>query len=80
MVDNVVTPNEDGKKERFYVENLEYYPGSQLQVFNRWGQKVYEHPGYDNSWVPAELEAGSYYYNLTPPDKPIMTGMFRLLR
>src|SRR5690606_7195941 len=38
---NVFTPNGDGKNERFVIGGLEKYPGSKLQVFNRWGGQVY---------------------------------------
>jgi gliding motility-associated-like protein len=47
---NIITPNDDGKNETFYIENIEHYPNSVLRIFNRWGRKVYDTRGYNNNW------------------------------
>ncbi len=77
---NVVTPNGDGLNDYFYFENLEFYPGSKLQVFNRWGQQVYSHTAYNNDWEPNDLEEGSYFYTLLLPEGEPLKGMFAVLR
>ncbi len=66
------SPNGDGVNDRFVIEFIEDYPQNKLQVFNRWGGKVYEKEGYDNTWDgnnpdgmgSGELPAGTYYYLL----------------
>ncbi|GEM_PF-5017654 len=77
---NVVTPNGDGINDRFYVENLEFYPGSKLQVFNRWGQEVFSQAAYNNDWEPRELEDGSFYYSLTLPEGRQLNGFFAVVK
>lgn len=64
-VPNVVTPNGDGVNDVLFVENLEYYLNGNLRIFNRWGQTVYEASAYKNDWSPANLEGGTYFYQLT---------------
>jgi hypothetical protein len=47
-----VTPNGDGKNDYLHIQNIEYYPNTNVQVFNRWGNLVWELPttcgGYKN--------------------------------
>ena len=61
---NVLTPNGDGQNDllrlRFlYAADL---TGFQLQVFNRWGRKVYEGRNATEGWNPIDSSAGTYYY------------------
>ena len=65
---NVITPNSDGKNDRFVIEGVEHYPNSVLTIFNRWGSKVLEEKGYQNNWDGRDhgkkLSAGIYYFVL----------------
>lgn len=63
-IPNVFTPNGDGYNDNFVVENLNYYPFSKLQIFNRWGKKVYTNDNYANNWNGENLAEGVYYYVL----------------
>ncbi len=64
LVPNVFTPNGDNQND-FFAPRL---GGCQprLQVFTRWGQKVYESPAYFNNWDGRGQAAGIYYFLLTP--------------
>jgi len=76
VVDDIIpnqifTPNGDGQNDTYYVKNIEFYPGSRITVFNRWGNKVYEKSGYLNDWDGYSnvnkvgsnaLPVGTYYY------------------
>ncbi len=63
-ISNVITPNGDGVNDMFAIENLEYYVNGNLKIFNRWGQMVFENTDYKNDWSPADLEGGTYFYQL----------------
>jgi len=67
LIPNVMTPNSDGYNDNFFVTNLEFYPESKLQVYNRWGKKVYEDSKYQNNWDGDQLDDGVYFYILTVP-------------
>ena len=64
FIPNVITPNGDGANDVFFIKNLEYYPGSRLFIFNRWGQELYSSMDYRNDWGGGNLSAGNYYYHL----------------
>jgi gliding motility-associated-like protein len=60
---NVITPgNNDGINDVLYIKNADKYPNNLLQVFNRWGKKVFEMQNYDNKWNGDNLADGTYYY------------------
>ncbi len=61
---NVVTPNEDGKNDVFIVDGIEEGDW-QLEVYNRWGQRIYYDKHYANTWNPSALSAGTYFFSLT---------------
>jgi gliding motility-associated-like protein len=67
-VPNVITPNGDGMNDNFVVTNIEYYPGSVLMIFNRWGKKIYESDSYQNDWKGDNHPDGVYYYILNVKD------------
>lgn len=77
---NVVTPNGDGKNDVFRIENIEFYPGNELQVFNRWGQQVFVAANYGNDWSPTELNEGTYQYRLSLPNGEVYSGALRVVR
>ena len=47
-VNQLVTPNGDGKNDFLFIEGLEIVNSSKLQIFNRWGVKVYDGTNYNN--------------------------------
>jgi len=46
----LVTPNGDGKNDEFVIEELKLFPNNQLQIFNRYGLKVFEKENYTNEF------------------------------
>lgn len=60
-VPNIFTPNADGRNDTFKLPGLPSGAAS-LQVFNRWGTRVYANDQYANEWTGAHLPAGIYYY------------------
>ena len=64
IIPNIFTPNNDGKNDVFKIAGLEAYKGSQLIIFNRWGNEVYRADNYLNDWNGSNLAEGTYYYLL----------------
>jgi len=79
-VPNVFSPNGDGKNDALEFTGVEYYPGNSLQVYNRWGQPVYEASSYRNNWRASGVPEGTYYYVLKLPNGKEYTGHVTLLR
>ena len=70
---NIFTPNGDGYNDFLMIKNIKFYPGNEIHVFNRWGNKVFSQTNYANDWDGDGLPAGTYYYILDLKDgsKPI---------
>lgn len=71
MVPNVITMNYDDINDEFIIRNIEDYDRVRLQIFNRWGNLVFETEDYQNDWKGLdksgkELEVGVYTYVVTP--------------
>ncbi|MBB1140443.1 gliding motility-associated C-terminal domain-containing protein [Myroides sp. WP-1] len=47
VIYNLVTPDGDGKNDYFIIENIKKFPNNKVEIYNRWGVKVYETTGYD---------------------------------
>ncbi len=84
MIPEGFSPNGDGINETFNIKGIEDYPKNVFEIFNRWGDKVYNAQPYENTWDGKstiglrvggnELPVGTYFYVLdlgdgTPPFK-----------
>jgi len=48
-IHDAISPNEDGKNDYFYIKNITKYPDNSVQIFNRWGIKVFDTENYDSN-------------------------------
>ena len=66
---NILTPNGDGRNDRFVIRNLDVYPDNEVRIFDRAGRLVYQQRNYNNTWDGTingrPLAEGTYYYILT---------------
>lgn len=79
-VPNVVTPNGDGKNDVFKIKGIEFFPVNTVQLFNRWGQKVFEAQNYQNTYSPTDLESGVYVYKILIPKEQGKEGVIRIIK
>jgi gliding motility-associated-like protein len=64
---NVVTPNNDGINDELYFQYLDFYPNSQIEILNRWGQLIFQSEDYQNDWNGESFTEGTYFYKLYVP-------------
>ena len=78
IVYNAVSPNGDGINDTFHIKGINKYPDNSLEIYNRWGVKVYEAKSYNESDVMfagysdgratinrgEKLPTGTYFYIL----------------
>jgi gliding motility-associated-like protein len=61
-----ISPNSDGKNDFFNVLNIENYPNHNIQIFNRYGVKVYQGNTLTSKWDGThngqQLPVGTYFY------------------
>ncbi|PCI93899.1 MAG: hypothetical protein COB15_15445 [Flavobacteriales bacterium] len=60
---NVFTPNGDIHNQFLTFKNAEYYE-NHIEVFNRWGTKVFTADNYQNDWNGDNLNEGTYFFIL----------------
>lgn len=61
-IPNIITPNGDGINDLFYITNVEFYPNSEIKIYNRWGKLIYENNNYQGDWDASNYSDGTYYY------------------
>ncbi len=88
LVPNAFSPNGDGLNDVFRVAGLSYQKVTFFQVYNRYGQALYqsdnENPAWDGTFKGQPCDAGTYYYHigLSYPDGSVkvLKGDLLLLR
>jgi gliding motility-associated-like protein/uncharacterized repeat protein (TIGR01451 family) len=79
------SPNGDGINDLFVIRGIYNFPKNAFEIFNRWGDKVFEANPYQNTWDGKatkgirvggdELPVGTYFYVLDLGDgSPIYKG------
>lgn len=49
VVYNLVTPDGDGKNDYFIIDNINKFPNNTVEIYNRWGVKVFDTHNYDSA-------------------------------
>lgn len=88
LVYNAIAPN--GYEANRYMQIVNLPEGSIVTIYNRWGDKVFEMTGYDDTVAGKrfegfgldgkELPSGNYFYKIELPDASPLTGFLSLKR
>ncbi|OMQ10478.1 gliding motility-associated C-terminal domain-containing protein [[Flexibacter] sp. ATCC 35103] len=46
---NAISPNGDGVNDTFHIAGIDKYPDNSVEIYNRWGVKVFETKSYNES-------------------------------
>jgi gliding motility-associated-like protein len=85
VIPNVFSPNGDGINDTWIIRYLDSYPGATVQIFDRYGKRIFSSVGYNNPWNGTiggnPVPAGVYYYIVDPKNglKPI-NGSLTIIR
>ncbi|OOQ59630.1 hypothetical protein BC343_05550 [Mucilaginibacter pedocola] len=82
---NTFTPNGDGVNDTWTIKYLNSYPGNTVNVYNRYGERVYSSVGYGTPWdgtyKGVNLPAGTYYYIINPRNgRKVVSGSVTIIR
>jgi len=82
---NQFSPNADGINDALTINCIENFPDNTLEIFDRYGNSVYEAKNYDNSWTGTgkngDLPKGTYFYLLNLNDgSEIRKGWIQIVR
>lgn len=84
-VPNAFTPNGDGINDTWVLLYLESYPGCTVEVFNRYGQRVFHSSGNSRAWDGkmngSLLPPATYYWVIDPKNgKGLLKGSVTIIR
>jgi gliding motility-associated-like protein len=84
-VPNTFTPNGDGVNDKWNIADLDKYPSVTVDIFTRYGQKVFHSDGYGNPWDGTfngnRLPNGVYYYVINTRFKELkLAGYITILK
>ncbi len=69
FIADALSPNGDGYNDTWVIGGLEFFPQAQVNVYNRWGQLVFESTGYhidwDGTFAGEPLPIADYFYVIT---------------
>lgn len=82
-IPSLITPDGDGKNDRFFIPGIEALGRVQLTVFDRRGVLVYENLSYDNLWYGTDyndktLPNDTYFYIIRAEIGPAISGYLYL--
>ena len=83
-IPNVFSPNGDSMNDFFRIPGIEGFPNSKLEIYNRWGNVIYQSNDYGGGWdgrINNEPVAdGTYYYILRRSDGENFHGGLTITR
>lgn len=81
---NVITANNDGVNDFFYIDDALVFKENHLMILNRYGGVVYETDDYRNDFQGTDLSEGTYFYVFTrdrnDPNSIKIQGFLELIR
>ncbi|QEC79588.1 PKD domain-containing protein [Mucilaginibacter ginsenosidivorax] len=85
VIPNAFTPNGDGRNDVWDVKYLDEYPNNTVEVYNRYGEKVFSSIGYpvpwDGRYKGNYLSPGTYYYIINPKNgRKVVSGSVTIMR
>ena len=85
LIPNTFTPNGDFVNDVWKIEYLDSYPNVTVNIFNRYGVRVYASIGYIEAWNGMfngqKVPVGTYYYVIDPKIAlPVFKGWVMVIR
>ncbi|SDQ27203.1 Calx-beta domain-containing protein [Flagellimonas zhangzhouensis] len=82
----IFSPNNDGINDRLTLVGHEQFPNNTFEVFDRYGNSVFQMNGYDSSWdgtgKNGDLPKGTYFYilDLNGDGSDVVKGWIQIVR
>jgi len=85
IIPNTFTPNGDGINDTWDIQYLNEYPNCTVNIYDRYGQKVFTENGYGTPWDGtyrgAVLSTGTYYYIISPGSgRKVISGSVTIIK
>lgn len=84
-IPNTFTPNGDGSNDVWVIKNITTYPNNTVDIYNRYGEKLYSSIGYNIPWngtyKGTNVPSGTYYYIVNPRNGlKLISGSVTIIR
>jgi gliding motility-associated-like protein len=85
VIPNAFSPNKDGINDTWNIQYLDSYPGCTVEVFDRYGRRMFSSQGYETPWNGTlngkDIPVGVYYYIINPKNgRKSMSGSLTILK
>ncbi|CAM4198252.1 T9SS type B sorting domain-containing protein [Gillisia hiemivivida] len=84
VVSKMISPNGDGYNDSFKLKGLEFFPSSEIMIFDRYGKLLKSGNGVNFSWNGSfngtNLPASDYWYHIKIEGYATLKGHFSLMR
>jgi gliding motility-associated-like protein len=88
IIPNAFTPGDDPYHPTWHIDNINMFPDADIQVFDRWGRRVYQtYGGSGDEWDGKgpngkDLPVDTYYYviDLKVDGYGVITGAVSIIR
>lgn len=91
LIPTLFTPNGDGKNDRFAIKNIHVVSKVHMEIYNRWGNKLFAFEGngmqysspenqWDGTYKGKDLPMESFVYIIIINDKDRYNGVVSILR
>lgn len=79
IIPDLITPDGDGKNDKWEIPGLESFSNVSVEIYNRWGNLIFKTDDYQNNWYgevnhgstigkSGKVPTGTYFYILTLHD------------
>lgn len=84
VIPKFITPNADGYNDNFSINGLEYFPSSEIRIFDRYGKLLKAGAGETFNWngtlKSRDLPSNDYWYHIYIEGFKTLKGSFSLKR
>lgn len=80
VLPNVLSANGDNVNDILTIQYLDQFESNRIEVFNRWGNLVFEKDNYQNDWKADGLSEGVYYYTVVVNGRDPYKQVLQLVR
>ena len=91
VIPTLFTPNNDGVNDKFAIRNIHLYSKVKIEIYNRWGNKLFSFNGsgmsyadpanqWDGKYNGNDLPMGSFVYIVVINDDKVYNGVVSIIR
>lgn len=77
---NIISPNQDGKNDKFEIRFAELFSPISLKIYNRWGKQLENIDNYKQDFEGKNLPSGAYFIEVVTPKDSTLQQWLQVIR